>query len=111
MSHKKKCGCVIADGKDRAVRKGFELGGYVKEFCKYHGCADDENFSIISNRRFFFDREGHDIFYYKGMKFVQYQFVVNGELMPLDKIQPIQYAVHGGGVFTKLQIVGRYNKY
>jgi hypothetical protein len=36
MSHKLKCGCVIADANDRAVKKGYELGGYVKEFCATH---------------------------------------------------------------------------
>ena len=67
---------------------------------------------MISNRRFFFDREGHDIFHYKGLKFVQHQSInYKGELMPMTKKQPIKYAVHGGGVFTKQQIVGRYNKY
>ena len=36
MSHRNKCGCLVADGKDRSVRKGFELGGYTKEFCDKH---------------------------------------------------------------------------
>lgn len=36
MSYKRKCGCTIADGEDTAVRKGYELGGYVKSFCEEH---------------------------------------------------------------------------
>jgi len=34
MTRKKSCGCVIANGKNTpAVRRGFELGGYVKVEC------------------------------------------------------------------------------
>lgn len=33
-----KCGCVIATPKNtESVRKGFEMGGYVKSFCYRHG--------------------------------------------------------------------------
>lgn len=34
---KLKCGCVIATSKNTAsVRKGFEMGGYVKKWCHKH---------------------------------------------------------------------------
>lgn len=34
---KLKCGCVVADSRNTAaVRKGFEMGGYVKHFCAEH---------------------------------------------------------------------------
>lgn len=34
---KLKCGCVMATSKNTdSVRKGFELGGYVKQFCAKH---------------------------------------------------------------------------
>lgn len=36
MSHKKACGCVIADSKDSDVRRGFALGGYIKQRCDKH---------------------------------------------------------------------------
>lgn len=34
---KRKCGCVYADRYNtKAVRDGFEMGGYVKDFCEQH---------------------------------------------------------------------------
>jgi len=36
MSHRRKCGCLIADNRDTLVKKGIEVGGYVKEFCSQH---------------------------------------------------------------------------
>ena len=56
MSHTRKCGCVIADGRDRAVRKGYVLGGYVKAFCEEHGRSDfdtDEETVIFHNIIFY----------------------------------------------------------
>lgn len=42
MSHRRKCGCVIADNKDSSVRGGFEMGGYIKGFCEEHARVEME---------------------------------------------------------------------
>ena len=50
MSHTIKCGCVIADSKDRSVQLGYELGGYVKEFCAEHDKDDGEVIEDMQKR-------------------------------------------------------------
>lgn len=43
ITMKLKCGCVIATTKNTAsVRKGYECGGYVKEFCGEHQTRKDD---------------------------------------------------------------------
>ena len=36
MSHKLKCGCVVSDSNDTAVKKGFILGGATEKRCEEH---------------------------------------------------------------------------
>lgn len=48
---KLKCGCVIADSRNTSsVRKGIEVGGYVKEFCEKHSRDDEDSESEIEDK-------------------------------------------------------------
>lgn len=48
---KLKCGCVVATSKNTAsVRKGFEMGGYVKDWCEKHdGRANRSALDLANN--------------------------------------------------------------
>lgn len=48
-----KCGCIIADSNNTiSVRKGFEMGGYVKQFCDFHLNDGNEEESENTSERF-----------------------------------------------------------
>ena len=41
---KLKCGCIYADRYNtEAVRKGYEMGGYLKKACQKHGKVKGED--------------------------------------------------------------------
>lgn len=55
-SGKKACGCIYATSANtESVRKGYEMGGYVKQFCPEHAKDDDhESLPLMARRGWMF---------------------------------------------------------